>query len=416
MADVNNNNSECKTVKSKKKDGNKKGGVELTSVRALEASELVSAPVSQWSTLKTTRSPRSMLKKTRIDPAFERVDTRVVVQVTHFNKKKFNGFVTLDDAKHQIFQAIGMELSNHHGTSFERAEEDNVLFITFKLKRPISKDQLNRFFWYLKESRSGVDGLISGEVVYPKFKDTAYMTDRDTKDSVSSPNSGVSLRISGCDYKLSEKQIRSWIEIYGKIQGEIEEEALVDEIYGSDMGTGAFVAMVNLKKRILGTLPMLGQKVTIKCDGGWKICKKCYEYHKETTNCEKRSWQEYVDQFMDENPGLPRDWFEYQPEKEDDSYDEFNRSQNCDANTNSQNQDDVQVEQDEQVERGVNRDDQENNQDDDDAIGTFLAGNISEGEKEWMIKQKPDTDTAVRNAIRHLIATREGKEQVLWSN
>jgi hypothetical protein len=40
------------------------------------------------------------------------------------------------------------------------------------------------------------------------------------------------LRVSGCDYKLSEKQIRSWIEINGKIRGELTEKAFIDDVDG----------------------------------------------------------------------------------------------------------------------------------------------------------------------------------------
>jgi hypothetical protein len=52
--------------------------------------------------------------------------------------------VTFEDAKYQIFQAISLELSNHHCTSFKRLDEDKSksqeqeLFIAFKLKLPVS--------------------------------------------------------------------------------------------------------------------------------------------------------------------------------------------------------------------------------------------------------------------------------------
>jgi hypothetical protein len=117
---------------------------------------------TSWSPSKSTQLIRPVVKS-RTEPAFTSANTRVVVQVKHFNNKKFNGFITLYDAKLQIFQAIGLELSNHHRTSFERAEEDNsILFITFKFKNCFSKDQLSRFFWYFKESSAGVDDMISG--------------------------------------------------------------------------------------------------------------------------------------------------------------------------------------------------------------------------------------------------------------
>jgi hypothetical protein len=55
--------------------------------------------------------------------------------VTHFNNQKFAGYVSLEDAKYQIYQALGIELLNLNGSSFKRSEDDNVLSITSKLKK-----------------------------------------------------------------------------------------------------------------------------------------------------------------------------------------------------------------------------------------------------------------------------------------
>ena len=163
-------------------------------------------------------SSHKKLKRSNIQPAFveSETNTRVVVKVTHFNNKKFNGFVTFEDAKYQIFQAIGLELSSHHGTTFMRSEEDDMnnpeLFITFKLKQPVQKDQLHRYFWYLKESDAGFDDKISGEVIFPRLDINIYS---DTGSDLSVPrvnrcNSVKQVKIEGCHYKLSEAQIRWW--------------------------------------------------------------------------------------------------------------------------------------------------------------------------------------------------------------
>ena len=112
-----------------------------------------------------------------ITPAFrekikELLISRVTVKVTHFNRKKFEGFISREDAKHQIFQALGLELSMHHGTSFRRDEDDGQLYITFRLNQEINKDDLqHREFCYLKTSKAGKDDMISGEVVYPLMDD-----------------------------------------------------------------------------------------------------------------------------------------------------------------------------------------------------------------------------------------------------
>ena len=59
---------------------------------------------------------------------------RIVITPTHFNNKPFKGFITDEEAK-IIRMAIGLNiLDNLHGTTFYRSEED-VLFITYKLKK-----------------------------------------------------------------------------------------------------------------------------------------------------------------------------------------------------------------------------------------------------------------------------------------
>jgi hypothetical protein len=54
------------------------------------------------------------------------------------------------------------------------------------------------------------------------------------------------LRIKGCNYSLSETQICSWIEIYGEIEGNLIEEAVIDEVDNTNMGTGAYLVKVRL--------------------------------------------------------------------------------------------------------------------------------------------------------------------------
>jgi hypothetical protein len=55
------------------------------------------------------------------------MDSRVVVRVKHLNKKKFNGYITPEYAMHQIFQAIGLELSNHQDSDLEDEKSSTFL-------------------------------------------------------------------------------------------------------------------------------------------------------------------------------------------------------------------------------------------------------------------------------------------------
>jgi hypothetical protein len=245
-------------------------------------------------------------RKTKIEPAFASMDSRVVVRVTHFNNKKFNGYITSEDAKHQIFQAIGLELANHHGMTFEREEEDKSnLSITFKLKHSISRDQLNRYFWYLKESSLGFDDTISGEVVYPEFQEPRINQDGTFyKRSVVQPEKIRLVKIEGCHYKLSETQIRDWLDLYGSVRGDVLEEAIVDEIDGALIGTGAYLAKVILSRWLPTWLPMFGLKIRLSLDGICKTCNNCFQLHKKEIVCEERKWEDFITEFRANNPDI----------------------------------------------------------------------------------------------------------------
>ncbi len=102
--------------------------------------------------------------------------------------------------------------------------------------------------------------MISGEVILPRFEDIPVNYDPTVVKKV---ETGSTLCIYGCDYKLSLSQILGWIEIYGKVLGLLEEKAVSDESDGSSMGTGTYIAIVKLEKKIPNMLPMFGQKVTV---------------------------------------------------------------------------------------------------------------------------------------------------------
>ena len=55
---------------------------------------------------------------------------------------------------------------------FLRSEEngDQDLLVTLKLKYPVLKDKIHRFFWYLKESNDRLDDMISGKVTYQRLE------------------------------------------------------------------------------------------------------------------------------------------------------------------------------------------------------------------------------------------------------
>jgi hypothetical protein len=70
-----------------------------------------------------------------------------------------------------------------------------------------------------------------------------------------------------CHYKLKENQIKDWLNHYGKIKGQIHEEAMIDEVEFTSMDTGAYLVNVDLSKRLPSWLPMFGQKVKLFHEG-----------------------------------------------------------------------------------------------------------------------------------------------------
>jgi hypothetical protein len=298
------------------------------------------------------RAEMSAKRTTKISPEFKRNQTgydRIVVTPTHFNKKQFKGFISDEEAV-IISNAIGLAtLNNHHGTSFYRSEND-VLYITYKLKRNLSQqeiaDSVNKYFWFDKESKVGNLDQISGQVVHPPM---GADSDDDEEESVgqhvyqpAQVDDTKEVKIDGCNYEISEPEIRRWIELYGEIKSEIKEVAIPGDKEEGPVGTGSYMVQVKLNRSIPHILPINGLKVKFTYNGVKKQCKNCYEYHKErrtgdqtnkkTYSCEKRTYDQYVEIFKENNPRIMKSIMEHRNEvasgESDESTDDYNDDEN----------------------------------------------------------------------------------------
>ena len=296
------------------------------SVKAKSWSQIAGASVETHSFVK--------IQTERIAPSFGGDNTgydRIVVTPTHFNNKTFEGFITEKEAQ-TISMAIGLkELENHHGTSFYRNDNDK-LFITFRLKVNMTKqeiaDSINKYFWFNKESRAGNYDRVSGQVVHPPIEDHADDQGQlPTNRGIPSGNLDTTqeVRIDGCNYEISESELRNWIELYGEMKSEIEEVALPNEEGGAPIGTGSYTVKVRLRKSVPNILPIQGLKVKFNYNGVKKQCPNCYEYHvvkrekkakTKTFTCEHRSYDQYVELFKENNPLIVNSIREHQNERE----------------------------------------------------------------------------------------------------
>jgi hypothetical protein len=107
-----------------------------------------------------------------------------------------------------------------------------------------------------------------------------------------------------CHYQLRESQIRSWLENYGVIQGDVVEEAVTHVSDNTTLGTGSYLVWLKLSKRLPNWVPMFGMKVKLSYKGGRAACKRCYLHHNSEIECDKRKWSEYVNKFKEENKDI----------------------------------------------------------------------------------------------------------------
>jgi hypothetical protein len=92
--------------------------------------------------------------------------------------------------------------------------------------------------------------MISCEVVYPIIGEynNSSKCRTDSIQTSSAIKLTTQIRIEGCHYQLSEVHIRSWLGLFGMVQGDVVEEAIKDSTDGSFIGTATY--LTELIKRL----------------------------------------------------------------------------------------------------------------------------------------------------------------------
>jgi hypothetical protein len=110
-------------------------------------------------------------------------------------------------------------------------------------------------------------------VVSPVFNEMDVVTDQEKyTPRIKQCASVKQVRVDGCHYQISELQIRSWLENYGVVQGDIIEEAFTDDYDKTTIGTGSYLVGLKLSKRLPNWVPMFGMKVKLSYKGGRMAC------------------------------------------------------------------------------------------------------------------------------------------------
>ena len=127
--------------------------------------------------------------------------------------------------------------------------------------------------------------------------------------------------VEGCEYRVSEEVILSWLSLYGEVVSEMVEDLFLDNLDGervddgenvSDSGadgtnrTGNYSVVMRLESNIPQLLPMGGRRVKIYYRGIRRLCTNCFQKHnKKGCHQEKVPSIDYVANFWSQNDDIP---------------------------------------------------------------------------------------------------------------
>ena len=166
---------------------------------------------------------------------------------------------------------------------------------------------------------------------------------------------------------------------------------------GSFMGTGGYLVDINLSKRLPNWEPMFGQRIRLTYNGIPKTCTRCLFIHREGLACEKRSWEDYANQFKADNPDIDEDTFdENTTANPDNTADHWlgNASQdgNCDGDSGHRGDQD----QDQNEDTNEENESVMDNDLTDDEILLFLRENeLTEKEMTWLKSLGTKSETEI---------------------
>ena len=227
----------------------------------------------------------------------------------------------------KIYELMKLDPSNYNGVSQGYSGHPTY---TYRLKNHIDVSQFKDPNIKIHRLRKFVDGTKAKQVIECRIRGIFEDPRKQSRqESTFDPNVKW-IKFEKTTYKLSGAQIKIWMEQFGEVLTEIEEETEVINV-DSDLsdsddeddllhlseefkaslpdreGTGTFKAKVRLQKNMPQYIPAFGQKVKIHYQGINKVCTNCYGtgHIKKFCNSDKEQWIGYVKRFMDKNDQIP---------------------------------------------------------------------------------------------------------------
>ena len=247
----------------------------------------------------------------RNDGAFR---DEIEIETRTINGEPFRGTITRKEGKHRIYkEIIGGPLSNFRGV---RLGFKNVPTVVIMLKEPVNIDDLESIQEFdfkrkytIKDKRTGEENQME-DTIGCKIRGVRTVTGSEASIPYSENWRRV-IKIEGCDYRVEESTIISFLEHYGEVLSEMVEDVFEDDEDSDGVNaTGIYSIKMRLTRNIPQMVPLDGRRIKFYYRNIQKQCTKCFGPHLGR-NCanEKVAWIDYVCEFIRTNPHLERDLF-----------------------------------------------------------------------------------------------------------
>ena len=232
------------------------------------------------------------------------------------NGEAFTGTITMTEAKHGIYRdCLGFEdFKNFDGVRFSYK---GIRLVTFKLKEQMDVDSLigHQYFDYKRPVKR--NGKVEFTTIRCKIRGLRseglkdYLERKEMKKSMIQEDGSTLVRITGCEYRVSSEQLKEILSHWGEVRSEPKEEVFHDphDVDGTNR-TGVYVVRMVLEDEIPELIPFNGLRIRVQHPDVKKLCTGCYGQHlRKTCNNAGRTWFDYVEDFVSENPDIPKEFY-----------------------------------------------------------------------------------------------------------
>ena len=230
----------------------------------------------------------------------------------------------------KIYERIGLSSSIYNGVSQGWSGHPNY---TYRLKEHVDVSDFKSPEITIHRLKKFLDGTKVKQVIRCRIR--GILDDPKQHERIESaydPNVKW-IKFERTQYKLTGNQIKKWMEQFGEILTELEEETekienIEDETDTEDEdfvnlsedfkatlpeveGTGTFKAKIKFNRKPPQYIPAFGQKVRLYYQGIEKTCTGCYGtgHIKKFCKQTRKPWINYVKQFMENNKEVPTEMY-----------------------------------------------------------------------------------------------------------